>query len=190
MLPHNSAIVGVVESLFDQQPVLVLASGFKLGANSKVGSQVIQIFYLRADIHPYEATVSGADYSVCKDCPLKPTNGKVCYVGTYYLGNMYEAYKNGVYPQLSQAHLQWMRDYGKVLRLGGYGDPVSVPIEVVQPLIDAAAATLGYTHQWRAPLAIPYKTYLQASVESPEEAADAAKMGWKYYRLKLEDDGV
>ncbi len=188
MLPHNTAIVDVVPSLFDHKPVLVLASGFKGGNNKKLGSEVIQLFYLREDVHPYEAVVSGDDYSICKDCPLKFTNNKVCYVGMYYVGNMYQAFKEGKYPKLTSEHLQWMKDYRKVLRLGGYGDPICVPIEIVQPFIDVAAVTLGYTHGWRSPLAIPYRAYLQASVESPEEAADAAKMGWKYYRIKLKDD--
>jgi hypothetical protein len=76
-----------------------------------------------------------------------------------------------------------LRDYGKILRLTAYGEIVAVPQEAISPLIRAAKTTLGYTHQWRSDLALPYRGYLMASVENQSSAIMAREMGWKTYRI-------
>ena len=43
----NSAIVYEGESLIDRKPVVAVATGFVLGNNTKLGSNVIQVWVLR-----------------------------------------------------------------------------------------------------------------------------------------------
>ena len=180
----NSAIIYEGESLIDKEPVVAVATGFVLGANSKLGANVIQVWVMRSDISPVEAIKTGQDYSVCGNCPLR---GKVCYVNVAFApSSIYYSYKAGNYPHLCDRHLQKIKEYRKLLRLTAYGDIAAIPIEAVKPLIDAAPVTVGYTHQWSTHP--QYKGLLMASCENPEDAIAAKNMGWQTFRIKNSKD--
>ena len=182
----NSAIAWGGESKIDGKPVVAAITGFLMTSNQKLGANVVQLWILRSDVPPVEAIKTGQDYSVCGDCPLR---GKSCYVNPAFAPqNIYRAYKESSYPHLDHRHLKLMRDYGKILRLTAYGDICAIPKTAIDPLIDAAVATIGYTHQWRSHE--EYKGILMASVETAEDAAIAQAMGWQTFRIKREIDDI
>ena len=59
-------------SLIDGAPIIAIACRItEASENSKTGA-MIQTFILRRDIAPHLALKTGADSSVCGDCPLRP----------------------------------------------------------------------------------------------------------------------
>ena len=55
-------------SLIDGKPIVVIATF--TNRNTKTG-QVVQTYILREDINPLEASKTGADYSICGNCPMR-----------------------------------------------------------------------------------------------------------------------
>ena len=178
-------------SRLDGKPIVAIMT--LKSVNAKTGNMV-QVFILRADLPPNTAARNGEDVSICGSCPLrgfgrKGEEGYVkrdCYVQVDKSPRtVWETYKAGRYPFLPIA------EYGAVLgnretRIGAYGDPAAIPVEIVAALAEASAGHTGYTHQWacRPDLA----PYLMASVASPEEAERAHSMGFRTFRTKRPND--
>ena len=137
----KSAIIYKGPSLIDQKPIIVIAT--YSNRNKKTG-HVVQTYILCENINPLEASKTGADYSICGNCPmrgevttdpkLKIAKNRECYV---ILGQgpliVYKHYKRGGYPIGKQADIVSM-GAGNFVRVGTYGDPAAVPIEVWQNL--------------------------------------------------------
>ena len=60
------AIIYKGPSLLDGAPIVVIAT--YSNRNTKTG-HVVQTYILRADINPLEASKTGADVSICGNCP-------------------------------------------------------------------------------------------------------------------------
>lgn len=181
----NSAVVWEGTSQLDNQtPIVAIASGFEFTKNRKLGINTIQIGVFPQKLKPTEAIKSSLDRSVCGDCILRKQNINACYVNHGWTNNLWHSWSKGNIPQLGVQHLQQIRLYSKVLRLTSYGDPVAVPLSMLESLIEASATTLGYTHQWREAIAHQYKGICQASVHSETDAQIAQALGWKTYRIK------
>lgn len=130
-------------SQLDDNPIVALASYNT--TNRKTGPMV-QVWILRSDIEPLEATKQGADESVCGNCPSRHHLGGDCYVSLARGPNqVWRAYKAGRYMKATTESLAIFS--GKAVRLGAYGDPAAVPYEALAPIVRRAAMTTGYTHQ-------------------------------------------
>ena len=106
-----------------------------------------------------------------------------CYVGTMHAPlNIYKAWKRGNYPTLAPKQAQKRLAYKKI-RLGSYGDPVHVPLEVWNTILKLVIGTTGYTHQWRNITYNAYKKYLMASVETLKERIQANSLGYRTFRV-------
>lgn len=118
---------------------------------------------------PGAAIRSGADASVCGSCPLRALSAtgepqiRRCYVNPMGPASVWRKLQAGGYRQLTPARAGRMLA-GRKVRLGAYGDPTALPLEVVQSLIARAAGWTGYTHQW-ATCDQRWRWYLMASVE-------------------------
>ena len=185
-------------SMLDDAPIVVIATGFKAGSTNRKTGEMVQTYILRQDVEPTEAIRSGADSSICGDCPHRgkvttdstgqPRNvGRTCYVnvGQGPLA-VFRTYKAGKYPT---APFQ-LPVTGRMVRLGTYGDPAAVPGDVWVNLLDGAAGHTGYTHQWRNPsLSREHLASLRglcmASADTAEEADHAHAMGWRTFRVSL-----
>ena len=71
----------------------------------------------------------------------------------------------------------------KPVRLGSYGDPAVIPIDVWIDLLSLASNHTGYTHQWREPDKQDYKSILMASVDTQQDIEDATKLGWRQFAV-------
>ena len=140
---------------------------------------MVQTYILRADMSPYEAVRTGADASICGDCRHRGDGtGKErsCYV-TLMHGprSVWGALSRGIYGRVKPS-VAGLLFAGQMIRLGTYGDPAAVPLEVWNQLISMAEGWTGYTHQWRR-LGRAWSRLLMASADTIEEMDRAHAAG-------------
>lgn len=163
--------------------ILVLRS-----ENRKTGDMA-QVFILRPDIPPLEALASGADRTICGDCPHRrrwnPEAGKFtrsCYVDVgKSVGSVFRAFARGSYPDWRPECGTHLR--GRRIRWGAYGDPAILSPEVVRNLTAIADGHTGYTHQWRHPWAAWAQGLFQASCDTFADYLDASSAGWRTFAI-------
>lgn len=157
--------------------------------NSKTGD-MIQVYILRPDIHPLDAIASGADYTICGDCPhrrrFNPETGKwqrSCYVDiSKSVSAVWRAFTRGRYPDYDPTqHARYLRR--RRIRWGAYGDPAILPEPVVRDLTAIADGHTGYTHQWRLGFAQWSKGFFQASCDSFPDYLAASAAGWRTFAV-------
>ena len=199
----NGRIIYDGPSTLDGAPIVVIAIGFGTGSSNRKTGDMIQTYIIRRDLAPIAAAQSGADSSVCGTCVHRGVIvsdqagatrnvGRTCYVN---LGqgatSVYNTYLRGGYPvwdDNAEPHLT----KGRIVRLGTYGDPAAVPVQVWTSLLMGASGHTGYTHQWRNPNIKPLQRYCMASADTPEESRTAQSQGWRTFRVSLnsERDGL
>jgi hypothetical protein len=176
------AIIYNGPSLLDGQPIVVIAT--YSNRNKKTG-HVVQTYILRDGINPLEASKTGADFSICGNCPMrgevttdpqrKQAKGRKCYVN---LGQgvliVYKSYERGVYQEGSARDM----GRGRFVRVGTYGDPAAVPSEIWDELLAECETWTAYSHQsgWRPDIAMQ-------SVDSHAQAIAQWKQGNRTFRV-------
>ena len=184
-------------SLIDGTDIVVVAVA-KSG-NSKTGNMV-QTFILRADMDPRAANQTGADFSICGNCPHRGvstgsasvvTDGtsiplakqRTCYVnlGQGVLG-VYRKFERGGYKHLSDSEVQHL-SAGRMVRLGTYGDPAAVPASVWERLVASAKGWTGYSHQHGMEGASVRPDLTMTSADSLEQAEAAWSRGERTFRV-------
>jgi hypothetical protein len=174
-------------SLLDGKPIVVVATALvRRSKNPKTGNLVQTYILADNGETPVEAWMNGGDASICGNCPHRQASLGTCYVNvTQGPQTVYRAYKAGTYPCFNaKRHLRLFR--GRIIRLGTYGDPAAVPLEVWETILGVASSWTGYTHQWRT-CSRRYRKYLMASVETPGQRQQALEMGYRTFRVRLAD---
>lgn len=182
------------KSDFDGSPYVVIMPLGK-SSNKKTGA-MLQTYIIRSHMHPVQAVRNGGDVAICNDCPMRglvsfpsrKRNGKrhrACYVNVGQGPSMvYGAFKRGRYVEYVPAlHDQYIR--GRKVRFGTYGEPVLIPLEIVQHLASIATGWTGYTHQWAKLVHAGYRPFFMASVHAlkgPGSYAHAKFLGWRTFR--------
>jgi hypothetical protein len=170
-------------SELDGKPIVVIATGFRRSKNRKTGG-MIQTWILRADVDPAEAVLTEGDASICGDCPQRRNQGGSCYVVVEQAPLMvWRTWKRGRYQD-------WSKEFppgalaGKTVRLGSYGDPAAVPYATWRRVFEQKiAGWTGYTHQWKDQRFTRLRNVVMASTDTREEALQADKAGWRYFRV-------
>jgi hypothetical protein len=181
---ESGYIVWEGKSVLDQS-IDIVAIATMQSNNQKTGDMV-QTWIMRSDMHPHEALKSGEDSPVCGDCPLR--SGQGCYVNVAQApAAVWKSYKRGLYPKLPSNLKRIMR--AREIRLGAYGDPVAVPYDVWDSIVQVVPEWTGYTHQWRT-CDQRFNNLLMASTHSIQENAVAHSMGWRTFRAKLEGEDL
>lgn len=182
LTPKTGLLLYEGESTLDGGPVFVAAT---FGTDNGKTGDLIQTWIMRSDMHPLEASRTGADEAICGSCPHRSVNGgrRSCYVNLIFgPRGVWEAYQNGKYVWYDDSvHRRYFE--GQLLRVGAYGDPVAVPIEVWQPFINMSYQATSYTHLWRLACAQPFQAWTMASVDGPLEREEARALGWRTYRV-------
>lgn len=182
-----SSIIYNGPSLLDGQPIVVIA--IVTSGNVKTGN-MIQTHIIRADINPLQASKTGADYSICGDCmhrgkatdnPDKKTaQGRTCYVNIGQGPNqVFKAFKAGKYPMATPEQIQAL-GMGRMVRLGTYGDPATVPNTVWDNLLKNSTGHTGYTHQHNKS---PDYSRLMYSADNAQDAQNAHNKGYRTFRV-------
>jgi hypothetical protein len=163
-------------SVIDGKPIVAVLTGtINPSRNSKTGP-MLQTTIIRSDISPNDAVKQKEDASVCGGCPHR---GSSCYVNVGHGPRaVFDAYKRGLYVRDNLTKL----GRNRAIRLGSYGDPAAVPIEVWDKLLVAASMFTGYTHS--PSLSPGLARYAQASADTPEQARLLQGSGWRTFRVK------
>ena len=152
-MTNTTHIVYEGPSLYDGSPIVVLVQS---GSNNRKTGDMVQTFILDATVDPLEASRTGRDKSVCGDCPHmgKPNDntkggatGRSCYVTLAHapLGK-FKAYKRGIYTKVEGHKAISDLGFGRMVRLGTFGDPAAVPQYIWDSLISRAEGHTAYTH--------------------------------------------
>jgi hypothetical protein len=139
--------------------------------NTKTGP-IHQISYYDPDL-----TDSAHHGAGCAMCPMKDP----CYANSGYM----QWHNKDTFQRLDDMPTIPVRSWARFLerdngvRLGRYGDPATIPLDVTERIIKLTAYRVGYTHFWRErPDLMPY---LMASVETLEQLNQARGIGWRCY---------
>lgn len=179
-------------SLIDGKPIIAVAIT-KKSTNSKTGGMV-QTYIIRKDVDPRQANKSGADYSICGDCPHKgePTSeptrklakNRTCYVridqGALIV---WKAYKRGIYPTLTDSDDIAAIAAGRMIRLGTYGDPAVIPSHVWDSLLKLKKGHTAYSHQSGIKSADVRHDLYMTSADSASQANEAWSKGRRTFRV-------
>ena len=169
-------------SLLDGEPIVVIAT--YSNRNTKTG-RVVQTYIIRSDMDPRDASKTGADFSICGDCPMRgePTNDptrkiakkRKCYVNIAQgVLIVYKAFIDGVYQEGDPREM----GRGRFVRVGTYGDPAAVPAHIWDELLAECETWTAYTHQrpWRPDIAMQ-------SVDSHAQAVAHWEVGNRTFRV-------
>lgn len=178
------------ESQLNGEPIVGIVT-MKSG-NEKTGNMA-QLWILRSDMHPSEASKAGLDDAICGECPFRKSLGGACYVTIFQApAAVYRTYNKGNYPII--------KDYsifaGRSIRFGAYGDPAALPISVLATLKSYAKNNTAYTHQWKDNKDNEtLKQVSMASVDNLAEAEEAKEAGYRWFRVTkdiktLRDDEI
>ena len=166
-------------------PVVMIAT---LNSNNVKTGNMIQIWYLRRDMHPVQATQSGDDIAICGGCMHRPSLGGACYVNVGQApASIYKAYKRGAYPKIdvTVSDYIWAFFFTRYVRFGAYGDPASVPFEITSRVLQHAIGFTGYTHQAGHPnYDQRYDLICMTSVDTVKQALKVQSEGGRYFRVK------
>jgi len=188
----KSSIIYRGPSLIDGAPIVVIAK-VSASRNAKTGP-MIQTYIIRSDMSPLEASKRGLDFSVCGNCKLrgKPTTdpkrkqaeGRECYV---VLGQgphgVYKAMLRNVYPEISGHDAIAALGFGRMVRIGTYGDGAAVPSYIWESLISGAVGHTGYSHQSGMAGADFRPDLTMVSADSLADAQAAWSKGWRTFRV-------
>ena len=156
--------------------VMVTATGGKRpSANIKTGP-MIQVQAAPVSVNPVEAYKTGADVSVCFDCPVK----KFCYVNKGHAPLATWKVAREQTPIDAPTFDKWAGN--RSARLGSWGDPAAMPINVLETVLANRSHT-GYSHQWDKPEYQYLAPIVMASVETIEQREQAVSMGWRTFRI-------
>lgn len=173
-------------SMLDGSPIIVIATDSS--KNRKTGD-LIQTWILRDDINPIDAVQTGADASICGNCPHRGDGsgkGRSCYVSYFQAPQqVYKTAKSGGYTESDSVDMFADR----VIRFGAYGDPAAVPFEVWERIAKVAKGFTGYTHQWEN--ADPrFSGICMASCDSEDDKFRANAKGYRSFRVRGEQDPI
>ncbi len=188
----NGIVIYNGPSLWDGEPIVVIVTGIARRSQNPKTGDMLQTWILREDMHPVEALQSGADASICGDCPMRPDDDghRACYVSMNAPGAVYKAYRAGNYESVDPEEAgeivgSLYPQSRRKVRIGAYGDPAMVPADVWRSLIRHAKRTTGYTHQWRT-MPTEYREFCMASCDTEQDVEDAQALGYRTFRCKTE----
>lgn len=167
-------------SAIDGKPVAVVVTHLtEAPMNRKIGDMA-QAWILPVDVAPVEAARNGEDARVCGTCRFRPSEKGGCYVQIWATSQrVWWAWSHGSYPPGPLL-------LDKPLRIGAWGDPGAVPLEVWRDLVlPFVPAWTAYTHRW-VHLDARAWGFCMASVDSPAEARRAQTRGWRTFRVRLD----
>lgn len=194
MRKPNGFVIYDGPSLIDGAPIVAIAVKTKPGkANSKTGA-MLQTYILRQDRDPLSANKSGADRSICGNCPHRgrPTRrrdrrtaeDRSCYV---FLGqgplNVWRTWRRGRYGKLEGHAAIAAFGAGMAIRIGTYGDGAAVPAYVWESLISNARMHTAYSHQAELEQAAFRPNLYMRSADSLREAQEAWDRGQRTFRV-------
>lgn len=176
----------------------------KPSANSKLGHGYITTTY-HFSIDQVESNNFKDDAKTCFDCPYSynQNDGKSggCYTHRALIGS-------GLRHMLKRLHRLHnegkIKDYCKqsfnrfiqssteikpvLVRFASYGEPVTLPLNLIGKLARLSDKHTGYSHMWTRPELSGYSKYLMASTHGYFESLVANSLGWRAFESSAKAD--
>mgnify|MGYP006407124213 FL=1 len=164
-----------------QDDIFAAVTGFERKSSNKKTGDMLQMTILSPNVDPLTAKRNGDDGAYCGEgeraCPLHD----VCYVIEAQMPlQVWRKVKD------DKPEPEKMASSRKPIRLGAYGDPGFLPLELLDSVTEDRGYT-GYSHQWRY-VSKDYRQYVMASVESEDGRKDAKKKGYRTFRVLTGDE--
>ena len=170
-------------------------------ANDKTGD-MIQVWILPADKSPLTALKTNSNAGACGSCKLqgwfdgKKMQNRVCYVNVGQAPEgVYKAWKRGKYPVYDpKMHAKRLRN--RTIRLGAYGDPAALPVDLLEYLVGLSNGHTGYSHQLfdiartNVSLADRLSQLLMVSCDDNAQHDIATARGWRTFTVKTPDGDI
>ena len=195
----------------DGAPLTVTVTGLERPSKNAKTGDMLQVAIMRADKLPSLAARDGADRSVCGSCQLRPSLGNKikCYVKlwrsfnqiyrstiaagaavTESIGELIAPLQRCNEPGAKHSRRRCAHKTGKPLgvRLGSYGDPSFIDLDLITELCPPGRPRTGFTHRWRE-IPIAYADYMMGSLDPethPDRAAaraEANALGFSTYAV-------
>ena len=188
----KSRIIYRGASLIDGQPIVVVAV---VSSKNKKTGDMVQTYILNDNgATPCENSKTGADYSICGNCPhrgqstddpkAKQAKNRSCYVIIAQGATIvHKGIKGGIYPDAFGHDAIAAIGRGRMVRLGTYGDPAAVPSYIWDSLISDAAGHTAYTHQNDIKTADVRDDLFMVSADTFQQARDAWNAGQRTFRV-------
>ena len=175
-------------SPYDGAPIVAIVT---LRTSNRKTGQMAQLWILRADIAPIAAIHNGGDSAICGPCPLRGNGtgkNRACYVVVAQAPtSVWKTYRAGRYPIATPEFVANLLR-GRKIRLGAYGDPAMVPIDVVKTLISTVKGWTAYSHQWRT-IDPEWAHIVMASADTVADRRDARAAGYRsFYVVPMNTD--
>jgi hypothetical protein len=177
------------QSQLNHSEIQVVLTGLDDKSDNAKTGDMVHAWIMPLRVVPHVAVRTGSDESVCGECPLRPSKIK-----EHNLANKGPAKKpcyvvkvhgpRATYQKHKGAAVELPTAITKPLRLGAWGDPAAAPIALWRYLTKLAPSWTGYTHQWAKRKHVALKQYCMASVDSPAQARQAQRLGWRTFRTK------
>lgn len=174
-------------SLLTGDPVMAVMTGHDSVSRNQQTGRMITIWFLPAGESPTAALKSGGDRAVCGDCEHRPGgDDRRCYVRVYRAPQSLYRHLQGASESPPKEVRKAVEKSRLPVRFGGWGDPASVPREVIDRILEACPGHTAYTSSWR--LRPDLADVCMASVSSVADAHEAQGMGFKTYRMVAPGD--
>jgi hypothetical protein len=98
----NGAVLWQGASLLDGAPIVVIATGLAAASSNRKTGAMVQTYILRSDVSPVAAVKSGADVSICGDCPHRGRKSAPALSGTLTSDRNPSAAAREVYGKLAE----------------------------------------------------------------------------------------
>lgn len=162
--------------------------------NRKTGPGLAQVHILHRHESPIDAVQSGADVSICGECKyrrlwdeLREKFTRKCYVNLGHAPQ--KIWKTVRRHPVTGIQKAISRLGTKGIRLGAYGDPGFLPLNLVRTLCAGKRRRTAYTHQWRK-ISKQFSRYMMASVDTAQERLAAKKLGYRTFRAVASLDEI
>ena len=176
----------------------------KPSANSKLGHGYICTTY-HFSIDQVVNLNFKDDAKTCFDCPYSFNQNKGesggCYVHkgmirhgiTAMLKRLHRLYNEGKIKEYNKQSFNRFIDGSAAIkpvltRFASYGEPVTLPLNLLGKLANISEKHVGYTHQWQRPELAGYSKYLMASTHGYFESLVANSLGWRAFESSPKAD--
>ena len=174
----------------------------KVSENSKIGiGYVIQTYHF--SINQIVNNDFTQDKENCLNCPfsynMNNGNSGGCYTHKGYqlmgLKSMMRSLSRNFENILDFNILEFKEFINKIkntypldlVRFGAYGEPVLLPLQVVEVLASLSKKSTGYTHQYAKKQYNDYNDFFMASTHTTRERKQAKKLGFRSFFVSNKD---
>lgn len=169
----------------------------KPSANSKLGVGYITTTY-HFSLSQVASNNFKDDANTCFDCPFSYNQNNNRSGGCYVHKSLQGMGVRSMLKRLHKLHnagriLEYNKDHFNLFiqgsaairpvltRFANFGEPISLPLNLLGKLAKVSKNHVGYTHQWGRPELAGYSKYLMASTHSYFETLVANSLGWRAF---------